>query len=83
MHRVHHSWHRDETDSNYGFHLSVWDRLFRSYTTAPREDERTMPVGLEAWREPRDQQLVSLLRNPFRPAPRPARKGATAGEPDA
>ena len=28
MHRIHHSTWRRETDSNYGFHLSVWDRLF-------------------------------------------------------
>ena len=66
MHRIHHSIRRVETDSNYGFHLSVWDRLFRSYTANPAEDERSMPIGLEQWREPRDQGLVSLLLNPFR-----------------
>jgi sterol desaturase/sphingolipid hydroxylase (fatty acid hydroxylase superfamily) len=70
MHRIHHSTRRVETDSNYGFHLSVWDRLFGSYTAAPAEDERRMPIGLEDWREPRDQGLVSLLLNPFR-KPRP------------
>ena len=71
MHRIHHSTRRVETDSNYGFHLSVWDRLFRSYTIAPAEDERRMPIGLEDWREPRDQGLVPLLLNPFRsPGPR-------------
>ena len=71
MHRIHHSTRRVETDSNYGFHLSVWDRLFRSYTTDPAEDERRMPIGLEDWREPQDQGLVSLLLNPFRkPGPR-------------
>lgn len=66
MHRIHHSTRRAETDSNYGFHLSVWDRLFGSYTVEPAEDERRMPIGLEAWREPREQTLVSLLLNPFR-----------------
>lgn len=75
MHRIHHSTRRVETDSNYGFHLSVWDRLFRSYTVEPAEDERRMPVGLEAWREPRDQRLVSLLLNPFR-KPEPSRRDA-------
>lgn len=83
MHRIHHSTWRRETDSNYGFHLSVWDRLFRSYTAEPREDERRMPVGLKAWREPSDQRLVSLLLNPFRAEPGPGRPGAAAGEPDA
>ena len=28
MHRVHHSVHRYETDSNFGFNLAIWDRLF-------------------------------------------------------
>lgn len=85
MHRIHHSTRRVETDSNYGFHLSVWDRLFRSYTATPAGDERRMPIGLEAWREPRDQGLVSLLLNPFRPAPRPRtpHDGAAHGEPHA
>jgi sterol desaturase/sphingolipid hydroxylase (fatty acid hydroxylase superfamily) len=77
MHRIHHSTLRRETDSNYGFHLSVWDRLFRSYTAEPAGDERRMPIGLEDWREPRDQVLVSLLLNPFRsPAPK---RGSGAG----
>jgi len=66
MHRIHHSTWRPETDSNYGFHLSVWDRVFGSYTPAPREDERHMPIGLERFRSRREQTLPSLLLNPFR-----------------
>jgi sterol desaturase/sphingolipid hydroxylase (fatty acid hydroxylase superfamily) len=66
MHRIHHSTWQPETDSNYGFHLSVWDRLFGSYTPDPREDERSMPIGLERFRERRDQSLPALLINPFR-----------------
>ncbi|WP_346426860.1 sterol desaturase family protein [Wenzhouxiangella sp. XN201] len=66
MHRIHHSTWRPETDSNYGFHLSTWDRIFDSYTPAPREDERRMLIGLERFRSPREQSLISLLINPFR-----------------
>lgn len=66
MHRIHHSVQRIETDSNYGFHLSIWDRLFRSYTAEPAEDERRMPIGIEAFRDQRDQTLWSLLIQPFR-----------------
>ncbi len=66
MHRIHHSVRRIETDSNYGFHLSIWDRLFRSYTIEPAEDERTMPIGIEAFRDARDQSLRALLVQPFR-----------------
>lgn len=80
MHRIHHSIRPMETNSNYGFHLSVWDRLFRSYTATPAEDERSMPVGLERWREPRDQGLVSLLLNPFS-NPDPARRSGNPPKP--
>ena len=66
MHRVHHSVHRDETDSNYGFHLSCWDRLFRSYRPQPRDGHTTMTIGLPQFREPRAQRLLALLLNPFR-----------------
>ncbi|HUG98800.1 MAG TPA: sterol desaturase family protein [Gammaproteobacteria bacterium] len=80
MHRIHHSIRRVETDSNYGFHLSVWDRLFGSYTAEPAGDERSMPIGLEDWREPREQTLVSLLLNPFRnPGPRKRDANAPSG----
>jgi sterol desaturase/sphingolipid hydroxylase (fatty acid hydroxylase superfamily) len=70
MHRIHHSTWRPETDSNYGFHLSIWDRLFRSYRTAPRAAEATMPIGLEQFRQPADQTLLQLLVQPLR-SPRP------------
>lgn len=66
MHRIHHSVLREETDSNYGFHLSIWDRLFRSYRTLPQRPEREMPIGIESFREPYEQRLLALLAQPFR-----------------
>ena len=66
MHRIHHSWQRDETDSNFGFHLSIWDRLFGSYRDQPRDGHRRMVIGLQAFRDARDQSLPALLLNPFR-----------------
>jgi sterol desaturase/sphingolipid hydroxylase (fatty acid hydroxylase superfamily) len=68
MHRVHHSTWRPETDSNYGFHLSIWDRVFGSYTETPREDERSMRIGLEEFRSKDDLGFRGLLLNPFRPS---------------
>jgi len=68
MHRIHHSSWQPETDSNYGFHLSIWDRLFSSYTDTPKENERTMVIGLDEFRNEADLSLRSLLANPFRPA---------------
>jgi sterol desaturase/sphingolipid hydroxylase (fatty acid hydroxylase superfamily) len=53
MHRVHHSWHRDETDSNFSFHLSLWDRLFGTYRDQPRDGHVQMTIGLQEFRDPR------------------------------
>lgn len=66
MHRIHHSTLRHETDSNYGFHLSVWDRLFGSYTAQPERPEARMPIGLEQFREGEDQRFLALLWQPAR-----------------
>ncbi|TXK62185.1 sterol desaturase family protein [Alkalisalibacterium limincola] len=71
MHRIHHSTLREETDSNYGFHLSVWDRLFGSYRAEPKRDEARMPLGLEEFRERDDQRLLALLWQPARRDRRP------------
>ncbi|MFT5219445.1 MAG: sterol desaturase/sphingolipid hydroxylase (fatty acid hydroxylase superfamily) [Planctomycetota bacterium] len=59
MHRVHHSVIVDETNSNYGFNLSIWDRLFRTYRDQPARGHDAMVIGLAEFR---DAQQVSLLR---------------------
>ena len=66
MHRVHHSIHRDETDSNYSFLLSVWDRLFRSYRDQPRDGHETMVLGVEGQSSARARSFIGLLLGPFR-----------------
>lgn len=66
MHRVHHSWHRDETDSNYGFNFPWWDRLFRTYRAQPRDGHTGMTIGLPAFRTAGDQALWRMLVQPFR-----------------
>jgi sterol desaturase/sphingolipid hydroxylase (fatty acid hydroxylase superfamily) len=68
MHRIHHSVHWDETNSNFGFHLSLWDRIFGSYRDQPRDEQTTMQIGLHEFRDRRDQSLWALLVNPFRSA---------------
>jgi sterol desaturase/sphingolipid hydroxylase (fatty acid hydroxylase superfamily) len=65
MHRVHHSTHRREHDSNYGFNLSWWDHLFRSYTGQPGEGHVAMRIGLPIFREPGEQRLLRLLAQPL------------------
>lgn len=66
MHRVHHSVHSNETNSNFGFNLPWWDRLCGTYREQPRDGHVGMVIGLH---EPRDLRLVArlsgLLRLPF------------------
>ena len=71
LHRVHHSVERDETDSNFGFSVVWWDRLFGTYRAAPRRPEATMPVGVPEFRDQEAQGLVALLAQPFVPTPVP------------
>jgi len=67
MHFVHHSTLRREHDSNFGFSLSWWDRIFATYTPRPSAGYDGMTVGLDYFREARDQGLVRMLIQPFRP----------------
>ena len=66
MHRVHHSILRRETDSNYGFNLPWWDRLFGTYRGAPEAGHHGMTIGLPAFRDPKELRLDRLLSQPFR-----------------
>lgn len=66
MHRVHHSWHTDETDSNYGFNLSIWDRIFKTYRAQPKDGHDGMTIGLINFREAENRSLLGLLMIPFR-----------------
>ena len=64
MHRIHHSVIEVERNSNYGFCLSLWDRLLGTYTAAPRGD---LDIGLSAWRDHRTiATLPGTLGMPFR-----------------
>ena len=64
MHRVHHSVHRHEHDSNYGFALSIWDQMFRTYIPQPAEGHDDMKIGLQ-WQDERPSRIGWLLKLPF------------------
>lgn len=66
MHRVHHSVIRSETDSNYGFNLSIWDRMFGSYTDQPREGHTGMEIGLPQYRDGSPRFMGWSLLFPFK-----------------
>ena len=65
MHRIHHSVHPQETDSNYGNLFSCWDRIFRTYTGNPRDGQQKMQIGLAYYRDEEHQKIQSLLLLPF------------------
>lgn len=66
MHRVHHSTEDNETNSNFGFNLSIWDRLFGTYVDQPRMGHVEMKIGIHSYRNPRQVNRVSgMLTLPF------------------
>jgi sterol desaturase/sphingolipid hydroxylase (fatty acid hydroxylase superfamily) len=67
MHRVHHSVEDDETNSNFGFNLSWWDRLFGTYRDQPRQGHDGMTIGIRGHRQIREVSwLPGMLALPFR-----------------
>jgi sterol desaturase/sphingolipid hydroxylase (fatty acid hydroxylase superfamily) len=66
MHRVHHSHLADETNSNFGFNLSVWDRLFGTYLAQPAAGHTGMVIGIDTFRDPAHcVKLSGILLMPF------------------
>lgn len=66
MHRVHHSTIPRETDSNYGFSLAIWDRMFSTYTDQPADGHERMNIGLADYRDAAPARFVWSLLLPFR-----------------
>jgi len=67
MHRIHHSVEDDEANSNFGFNLTWWDRLFGTYTVEPRKGHKGMTIGIHYYNEPKQVSwLHGLLILPFR-----------------
>ena len=66
MHRVHHSIVRHETDSNFGFNLPWWDRLFGTYRREPQAGHDGMTIGLPVFRDGKELRLDRMLTQPFR-----------------
>lgn len=65
MHRVHHSIVHQETDSNYGFNLAIWDRVFNTYIDQPEKGHDGMSIGLAEWQDERPTRLWWSLGIPF------------------
>jgi len=66
MHRVHHSILRAETNSNYGFNLSLWDRAFGTYVDQPQNGHQAMTIGIPEFRDEKQvDRLPGMLGLPF------------------
>ncbi len=66
MHRVHHSVEDDEANSNFGFNLSWWDRLFGTYRAQPRAGHQGMTIGIHKFRELKQATWITgMLAMPF------------------
>jgi len=74
MHRVHHSIDRAETNSNFGFCLSWWDRILGTYKAQPASGHQAMTLGIDQFRSPRDLRLDRMLLQPLA-------AGTRSGEP--
>lgn len=66
MHRVHHSVRSVETNSNFGFNLPWWDRLFGTYRAQPEDGHGNMTIGVPQFRDVSEQRLDRMLTQPFR-----------------
>ncbi len=67
MHRVHHSVHAPLANSNFGFSLPWWDRVFGTYFAQPPEGHTEMEIGLDTFRDPKEvDRLPGMLMLPFR-----------------
>jgi sterol desaturase/sphingolipid hydroxylase (fatty acid hydroxylase superfamily) len=65
MHRVHHSVLGREHNTNYGFNLSLWDRLFRTYTAQPEAGHQCMTIGLTPYQSEAPTRFGWSLWLPF------------------
>ncbi|MFM1813379.1 MAG: hypothetical protein RLZ98_74 [Pseudomonadota bacterium] len=66
MHRVHHSIEAGEHHRNFGFNLSIWDRMFSTYVAQPAAGHEGMVIGLAQFPAPGPVQLAYSLLIPFR-----------------
>ncbi|MBV8835043.1 MAG: sterol desaturase family protein [Alphaproteobacteria bacterium] len=82
MHRVHHSVEVAETNSNFGFNLPWWDRLFRTYRAQPAAGHDAMTIGIDAFRDARELRLDRMLAQPLRHGGEAYPGGSRAAEQD-
>ncbi|OUR78813.1 hypothetical protein A9Q83_06330 [Alphaproteobacteria bacterium 46_93_T64] len=66
MHRVHHSTVHPEFNRNFGFNLSIWDKIFGTYKTEPDAGQVGMTIGLPEYQRRKIQNILWMILLPFR-----------------
>ena len=67
LHRIHHSQTPNETNSNFGFSVIWWDKLFASYKPHANETDATLKVGLSQYTATKkNASIITLLLMPFK-----------------
>lgn len=67
MHIVHHSDILEESNSNFGFNLSIWDRIFKTYLAQPKLGVKGVNIGVLEYKKPKySRELLTILLLPFR-----------------
>ncbi|MEZ4872143.1 MAG: sterol desaturase family protein [Bdellovibrionales bacterium] len=66
MHRIHHSENHRQTDSNFSFSTSIWDRIFKSYETTSYSDNDKIIIGLKEFQNIEENRIDQMLMNPFK-----------------
>ena len=70
MHRVHHSVIEGETNRNFGFNFSIWDRIFKTYKAQPEGGHERMTIGLSEHQSLGPSKLWWSLKLPFAKTPK-------------
>ncbi|MAE74996.1 MAG: hypothetical protein CL675_12955 [Bdellovibrionaceae bacterium] len=79
MHRIHHSETESETNSNFGFNISLWDRLFRTYRDQSQRGQMGLVLGIKGFQDKTSTELVALWKQPF--ASSPESSGSSSSDP--
>ena len=70
MHRIHHSVEINETNCNFGFNLSIWDRFLGTYLNNGKKSQPDIKIGIDMFQNPAELSLIRLLLMPFKQIPR-------------
>lgn len=65
VHRIHHSIYANETNSNFGTSLSVWDKLFKTYKDKAKASTENIKIGLKEYQAVEKTNFIELLKTPF------------------